>query len=162
MLKILTPNKVITGFVFAPVFYFIASLFIPSWVLREIFNSLSFGVYVMISITWLMSFFIAIKNEGDEGKWRLILGIYVLAFTVTETRVYSFVFNYLGRPDWIGLSPLPGFFSFSYFMAGILILSAVLDEKERPILALKPLLLAIAIGSASAGAVFALGISAVL
>lgn len=162
MVKVITPNRAIALLVFAPIFYYVLTFFIPALVLREVFNSLSFGAYVMITATWLYAFVAALRSGGKEGQWRLILGVFVLALTVTDTRIYNFMYNYLKRPDWLTFSAWPGFWSYSYLLAGLLILSAASDEKDRPIINLIPLILASAIGGAAATMVLMMGVSSFL
>jgi hypothetical protein len=161
MFRIMTPNMAILGVVFAPIFYYIMTHFIPANTLREMFNSLSFGTYVVISATWLMAFFAAIKHGGHEGKWRLILGVFVLALTVTDTRVYNALYNWAGRPPSWANSAWPGFWSYSFFVAGLLILSAAFDEKDGPVVKLLPMMFAAALGGAAAAAGIIYGISSV-
>lgn len=161
MLKLVTPNRAIIGLVFAPIFYFILTFFIPSNTLREVFNSLSFGAYLVISGTWLVAFLAAIKHGGQSGSWRLILGVFVLAMTVTDTRIYNAIYNWLGRPDSLTFSAWPGFWSYSYFVAGTLILSSALDDKDGPVIRLVPMLIAAALGGAAATAALIFGVSAV-
>lgn len=161
MLSIITPNKAVIGVVFAPILYFIITFFVPTITLREVFNSLTFGVYIVISATWAMAFFAAVKHGGQGGKWRLILGIFVLAMTVTNTRIWNAIYNWLERPDWLTFSAWPGFWSYSYFVAGTLILSAAFDDKDGPIVKLVPMLIAAALGGAAAAAALIYGVSAV-
>lgn len=161
MLSIITPNRAVLALVFVPIIYYVISFFVPTTTLREIFNSLSFGAYVVISGTWAMAFVAALKSGGGAGKWRLILGIFALALTVTNTRIYNAIYNGLDRPDWMTLSAWPGFWSLSYFIAGLLILSAAFDEKDGPVVKLLPLLFAAAFGGAATAAALIYGISAV-
>jgi len=154
-----TPNKAIVALILAPVLYFTLALFITNHLLRDIFNSLSFGVAVATWVTWLYAFFDAIRHEGRAGKWRLILGICLTMQTIMITRVYSGLFNYLGRPESWSDGPLPGFFSFSYFLAGALILSAAAEDKEGPIITYLPFLIGMVIGGISAGIVVVSGLS---
>jgi len=124
VLRKLTVNKAIVYAVDAFIIYWILALFIPAFILRDVFNSISFGCAVIITITWLPAAFQAVKNEAKSGEWQLILGITVLWFTVMVQRLYAIAYNYMGQPEsWLH-SPITGFWPYCYMACGLLFLMA--------------------------------------
>lgn len=162
MIRAFSTNKILLFIIFAPISYFIAAIFIPGTILRDVFNSLSFGTAVMIWFTWLYAFIEAVRSEGKAGKWRLILGLCLTMQTVMISRVYSGLFNWYDRPESWALGPFPGFLSFSYFLGGALILSAATEADETPLTNLLPLLIGVGIGGIVAGVIIGMGLSTAL
>lgn len=162
MIKAVTPNKILALIIFAPIFYYLLTFFVSGKDLRDVFNSLSFGTALTIWVTWLWAFIEAVRHGGREGKWRLILGLCLTMQTVMVSRAYSALFNYYGRPESWSEGPFPGFMSFSYFLAGVLILSATAEEKDTPFISYLPLLVGVGIGGIAAGVMIGMGISSTL
>ncbi|WP_018900440.1 hypothetical protein [Rhizobium sp. 2MFCol3.1] len=162
MIRSLTPNRAVVFAVGAFLAYWIASMFVPPLVLRDIFNSLAFGTAVIITITWGPAAFRAVKNGADSGEWLLVLAIFLIWLVVLCQRLYVIAFNWLGRPESWALSPVSGFWPYSYTVAGMLFLSAPGfrdgDLSTRNIWAI---ILAVAIGSLLAGVMIGASISTV-
>jgi len=124
MIRSLTPNRAVVFAVAAFLAYWIASMFVPPLVLRDIFNSLAFGTAVIITITWGPSAYRAVKQNADSGEWQLILAIFLVWFVVLCQRIYVILFNWAGRPEEWAVSSVSGFWPYSYMIAGLLFLSA--------------------------------------
>lgn len=52
MIRTITQNRAVVFAVFAFVAYWVAALFVPSLILRDVFNSLAFGTAIIITFTW--------------------------------------------------------------------------------------------------------------
>jgi hypothetical protein len=162
MVKNLTPNRAVVFAVVSFVAYWLAALFIPPLVLRDVFNSLAFGTSVIITITWGPSAIRAVKENADSGEWQLILAITLVWFVVLCQRTYIIAFNWAGRPEAWSLSAISGFWPYSYLIAGLLFLAApgVKGDgiESRAVWAI---VAAVAIGSLVAGILIGASISTV-
>lgn len=162
MLQALTPNRAVVFIVCGFLFYWLVALFAPPLLLREIFNSLSFGVALIIAITWGPPAWRAVWGDIRGGEWTIILAIFFTWFTVLLSRSYAIAFNWAGRPEEWAHSSLAGFFPYSYLMAGMLLLSApgvTTDGFRRT--AIWAMMAAVAIGSLLAGILIGVNISTV-
>ena len=130
MIKRITPNKAVVFAVSAFVAYWLVAMFVPGPVLREVFNSLSFGAAIIISITWFSAARRAMREGADTGEWQLVLAIFLLFFVLAISRLYAILFNYMDRPDSWAHSPISGFWSYSYLICALLFLSAPGKTKE--------------------------------
>lgn len=159
-MSLITPNRAILFAVGAFILYWIASIFVPAIVLRDVFNSLAFGTAVIITITWMPSAIKAVRENAGSGEWQLILAIFIVWFVVMCQRVYVILFNWHGRPQEWADSAISGFWPYSYLIAGLLFLSApgVHSEgiKARAVWAI---VAAVAIGSLLAGILIGASIS---
>jgi hypothetical protein len=124
MVKNLTPNRAVVFAVLSFVAYWIAAMFVPAVMLRDIFNALAFGAAVIIAITWASSAYRAVRENADSGEWLLILAIFIVWFVVLCQRSYVIAFNWSGRPEVWSASAISGFWPYSYTLAGILFLAA--------------------------------------
>lgn len=124
MIKTITPNRAILFAVGAFVFYWIAALFVPAAILRDVFNALAFGAAVIIAITWAPAAWRGLREGGDTGEWQLILAVFIIWCVVMTQRVYIGLFNYLGRPEGWSTSPITGFWPYSFMIAGSLFIIA--------------------------------------
>jgi hypothetical protein len=160
MIKNVSPNRAILFAVGAFVAYWLAALFVPPLVLRDVFNSLAFGTAIVITVTWMPSAMKAVKENADTGEWQLILAIFVVWFVVLCQRVYTILFNWYDRPDAWANSAVAGFWPYSYMIAGLLFLSAPGVQgdgiKNRSIWAM---ITAVALGSLIAGILIGASIS---
>lgn len=162
MLRAMTPNRAIVFIVDGFILYWLAALFIPADILRDVFNSLCFGIAVIITITWAPSAFKAVKQGASTGDWVLILAIFLVWLTVLEQRVWSIIFNYFDRPmGWLDL-PISGFFPYSYMVAGMLFLAApgIQPEGFRHT-AMWAMIAAASVGSLVAGILIGMNISTI-
>lgn len=158
MIKAISPNRAVAFAVFAPILYYILTLFFSVRVLSNTFNSLSLGVAVVISATYLFSFIEAIRHNASSRPWKLIIAITVLWMTVLAQGIYVAFWGYYGRPDSWSEGVVPGYWRYSYFIAGCFFLLASTEEKEGFVPSFWPLMLAVAIGSMIVGIVLGLGI----
>ena len=160
MIRSLTPNRAIVFAVVAFLAYWIASMFVPALVLRDVFNSLAFGTAIIITITWAPSAFRAVKEGADSGEWQLILAIFIVWFVVLCQRTYVIVFNAYDRPEAWTTSAISGFWPYSYMIAGLLFLSAPGVNGDRiETRAIWAIVAAVAIGSLIAGILIGASIS---
>jgi hypothetical protein len=116
-----------TAFIFAAgafFFYWILALFVPVGLLREIFNSLSFGVAVMVTMTWAPAAWYSLWYGERAGEWQLIIAIFLAFFVLAFQRLYVMAATILGRPEWLVESPVSGFVPYSITVVGILFLVA--------------------------------------
>lgn len=152
MSSMVTPNRAIVFAVGAFVFYWILATFLPATVLRDIFNSLAFGTAIIITFTWFPAAVRAIREEADSGAWQLILGITVIWMVVMFQRIYAIAYNYFNRPQVWAESAVTGFWPYSFFIAGLLFLTAP-GVKEAGIhkRAVFSIVFSIALGSFFAG-----------
>lgn len=152
MIRSLTPNRAVVFAVVAFMMYWIASIFIPPLILRDVFNSLAFGTAIIITITWAPSAIRAVKENADSGEWQLILAIFIVWAVVLCQRIYIILFNAYGRPDAWATSALAGFWPYSYMIAGLLFLSAPGVRGDRiESRAIWAIVAAVAMGSLIAG-----------
>lgn len=160
MIKSLTPNRAIVFAVTAFLAYWIASMFVPALILRDVFNSLAFGTAIIITITWAPSAFRAVKEGADSGEWQLILAIFIVWSVVLCQRTYIIVFNAYDRPDAWSASAISGFWPYSYMIAGLLFLSAPGVNGDRiETRAIWAIVAAVAVGSLIAGILIGASIS---
>ena len=160
MLQVATPNRAIMFAVGAFVAYWIAAMFVPPMVLRDIFNSLAFGTAIIITITWMPSALRAVRENIDTGEWQLIMAIFLVWFIVMCQRVYIIVFNWFGRPESWSDSPISGFWPYSFMIAGLLFLSAPgVEGSALRSQAIWSMVAAVAVGSMIAGILIGTSIS---
>jgi hypothetical protein len=160
MLRALTPNRAVVFVVCGFIAFWIAALFVPTPLLRDVFNSIGFGVALIVTITWGSAAWRAVREGANSGAWQLILSLYLGWMTVLMQRVYAIVFNWEGRPvEWLDW-PISGFWPYSYAVAGLLLLSApgVKADGMRST-ALWSMIAAVAIGSLVAGILIGVNIS---
>lgn len=119
-----TPNRVVVLGVTAVVAYWTTALFLPGYLLRDIFNSLAFGAAMVITLTWMSAAARAVRHGGERGEWRLILGIFLLWSIVALQRSYAIVYNLYDRPESWADSAVTGFWPFMYAISGWLFLSS--------------------------------------
>ena len=127
----LTPNRAVVFAVAAFVVYWIAALFVPPFILRDVFNALAFGAAIMIALTWAPSAYRAVKENMDSGEWQLILAIFLLWFVVLLQRSYAILYNWYDRPESWQNSAIVGFWPYSYAIAGLLFLAAPGVKNDR-------------------------------
>lgn len=118
----LSPNRVVVFSVVAFILYWILALFTPSVVLRDVFNSLAFGAQVIVVLTWGPAAWKAVKENAETGEWLLILAIFYICFVAMCQRLYTILFNFIGRPESWSDSAVTGFWPYSYMIAGLLFL----------------------------------------
>lgn len=160
MIRSLTPNRAVAFAVVAFLAYWIASMFVPPLILRDIFNSLAFGTAIIITITWGPSAFRAVREGADSGEWQLILAIFLVWFVVLCQRVYVITFNWAGRPEPWATSAVAGFWPYSYMIAGLLFLSAPGVKGDTiESRAIWAIVAAVGVGSMVAGIMIGLSIS---
>lgn len=160
MIRSVTPNRAVVFAVFAFLAYWIATMFVPPLVLRDVFNSLAFGAALIITLTWWKSAYQAVRENADSGEWQLILGIFFMWFVALSQRVYIIVFNWYGRPDDWANSAIAGFWPYSYMVAGLLFLSAPgLQGGKFESRALWMIVAAVGVGSLIAGILIGASIS---
>lgn len=162
MIRTITPNRAVVFAVGAFIAYWLAAIFVPSLVLRDIFNSLAFGTAIIITFTRWPSAVRAIKEGAESGEWQLILAIFLVWFVVLAQRIYVITFNWMGRPEAWSEAPIAGFWPYSYMIAGLLFLSApgVTGDKMGS-RAIWSIVMAVAIGSLIAGILIGASISTV-
>jgi len=162
MVRALTPNSAVAFAVFSFVLYWIAALFVPAIILRDVFNALAFGIAVMIVLTWGPSATRAVRQNADSGEWQLILAIFMVWFIVLCQRSYVVIYNWNGQPESWAALPISGFWPYEYVIAGLLFLAApgvkggAIENK-----AIWTIIAAVAIGSLIAGIVIGASISTV-
>lgn len=162
MVRSLTPNRAVVFAVLSFIAYWIAAMFVPPLVLRDVFNSLAFGAAIIITITWGPSAYRAVKENADTGEWQLVLAIFMVWFVVLCQRVYVILYNWYDRPDAWANSAISGFWPYSYALAGLLFLSAPgvkgdgIESK-----AIWTIIAAVALGSLVAGVLIGASISTV-
>lgn len=134
MADFITPNRALVFAVGGFTLYWVLALLIDAIVLRDVFNSLAFAVGLLIVITWAKAAFRAVKYGATRGEWQLILSIFLTWLVATVVRLYSMAFNGFGRPESWVLSPIAGFWPYSFMMAGLLVLAApgVTPEGLKP------------------------------
>lgn len=123
-LSTITPNKAVVVAVGGFLLYWLLAIFVPSSILRDVFNSLAFGAAVIITATWAPTVWHAMHRNSERGSWQLILAIFIVWVVIMCQRVYVIAFNWQGRPDsWVE-GPIGGFWPYSFTMAGLLFLVA--------------------------------------
>ena len=160
MVAPVTPNRALVLSAAAFVAYWIAAVVVPGAVLREMFNALAFGTAVVITITWFSAAARAMRLNAPTGDWLLVLGVFLMWLTVLMQRVYVIAFNWSGRPESWTDSALPGFFPYSFALAGMLFIAAPGVHSDRlGSRTIWAIIAAVALGSALVGFLFGLSIS---
>ncbi|RWX72617.1 hypothetical protein [Mesorhizobium sp. M2A.F.Ca.ET.039.01.1.1] len=160
MVSTITPNRVVLFAVGAFIAYWLAALFVPPLILRDVFNSLAFGSSIIITITWMPSALRAIRENADSGEWQLILAIFLVWFVVMWQRIYVIAFNWYDRPEAWANSAVAGFWPYSYLIAGLLFLAAPgVKSDGLQSRAMWAIIAAVALGSFVAGVLFWASIS---
>jgi hypothetical protein len=160
MVKLISPNRAVVFAVAAFVVYWIAALFVPALILRDIFNALAFGSAVMIVLTWGSAAVSAVRAGAESGEWQLVLAIFLLWFVVLFQRTYAVTFNWYGRPDSWAESPIAGFWPYSYTIAGLLFIAAPgVNGQGIRIRTIWSIIAAVGIGSLIAGFLIGASIS---
>lgn len=129
-----SPNRVVAAAISLFVLYWIAALYVPGVVLRDLFNSLAFGTQLLVVLTWGPSAFRAVKHSASDGAWLLILAVFYISFVAMAQRVYAISYNMMGRPEAWSASAISGFWPYSYMIAGVLFLMSpgVKSDGVRP------------------------------
>lgn len=154
-----SPPRVVAAAIVLFVAYWIAAMFVPAIVLRDLFNSLAFGAQALVVVTWATAAFKSIRNSESDGAWLLILAVFYISFVAMVQRMYVITFNMMGRPEAWSESAISGFWPYSYMIAGVLFLMSpgVKSDGVRP-KAWFTLVGAGAVGGFLAGVMFALQI----
>jgi hypothetical protein len=108
--------------------YFFASIFIGA---EEVRNFIDYGVLIvtgMFLASWLPTVIEAYKNGGIERKYRLALGLALLAAGLLGQRVWIIIVNQIGIYDWVSRDMVSGFVG-SWLTAGMLLCLSI-DAKE--------------------------------
>lgn len=160
MVNLITPNRAVAFAVGGLAFYVVLAITFSPIVLRDVFNSLSFAVGLLIVITWFKAAWHAVREGADSGEWQLILAIFIVWSVATMARMYSIVFNWMGRPEAWAQSALSGFWPYAFMMAGLLFLAApgVTQDGLRP-QAVWTMVLAVGLGGLIAGILIGASIS---
>lgn len=146
---------------FAFCLYWTLAVIFPAQVIRDIANAFTLSIAFIIVATWATSTIRAIREGASNGAWQLIMGITLVWFVILAQRLYAIAFNWFGRPmSWLD-SPITGFWPYSFFIAGILFLSAPglqVDGKLKR-RAIASMLIAVGLGCFIAGTLFGASIS---
>lgn len=163
MIQTVSPNKLLASFVGMIVFYYVLSIFVDPIDLRDTFNSLQFGVSLVVVLTWFRGTVKAVRDNSSDGAWILVLAIFSLNFTAFGSRIYAMLYNWYGRPDAWAESAIPGFIAYCYMICcGMFLVSpGVKGDGVRP-RAWWALLAAGTIGGVAAGILIGLSISTVV
>lgn len=109
--------------------YFFSSVFVgPS----EIKNIVDFGVLAiagMFLASWIPTTLEALKSGGAERKYRLALGLALLAAGLLGQRVWVIIINQIGLHPWISREMVSGFVA-SWLAAGMLLCLSI-DAKQE-------------------------------
>lgn len=162
MVTMFTPNRAVLFAVGAFVAYWILAIFIPTPILRDVFNALAWGAALMITITWGSAAFKAVRENADTGEWQLILGVFLVWFVVFCNLIYVAAYNWHGQPDAWRTSPISGFWPYSYMIAAFLFLAAPgVKSDGMAKRSLWPIVGAVFIGGLAAGIMIGTSISTV-
>lgn len=116
---------ILTWIVASTAAYWIASLFLPTDLLREVFYMTSVAVMIVVAITWGKTALRNLWYNDTSGPGMLILAVFLMAVVVVESRLLALLNYYGGRPAWLWDSPVFGFVAFQITAVGILKLTAV-------------------------------------
>lgn len=132
--------------------YWIIALIVPVDLLKELFNSLSLGVAIMVALTWAPAAWHSIRHGNRAGEWQLVIAIFLSFCVLAFQRLYVMTASILNRPDWLINSPVAGFVPYSITVVGLLYLVAPGVYKGAPRGRYWwHILFAVAIGSLTAG-----------
>lgn len=127
MMRQITKNEALYFAVGGPILFWLLASFADPQILRNLFNALSLGVCVMVTVVWFVPMLEEIRqrgNESDAGGWVIVLGVFNWAFTLAWQRVYAIVALGMGRPPWLVDSAIAAFVPFSIMWGGFLFLLA--------------------------------------
>lgn len=109
--------------------YFFASFFIGA---EQVRNVIDYGVLIVSGIflaSWLPTVIEAYKSGGIERKYRLALGLALLAAGLMGQRVWIIIVNQIGIQDWVSRDMVSGFIG-SWLAAGVLLCLSI-DAKQE-------------------------------
>lgn len=121
-------------------------------VAKLILDSLVLGVAVVISWSWSSAAWEAASNGGRDASDRILLTIWLAWTTLAIQRIYVITVTALGRPDWLTSSIWPGEITTLIFVAGMYAIFAPVTGDKVPRREIINTIIAVAIGSAMAGA----------
>jgi hypothetical protein len=129
-----SPNRVIASAIVLFVAYWIAAIFVPAMVLRDVSNSLTFGLQTLVVITWWSAARRAIRNSANDGAWVLVLAVWFISFVALLQRIYAITFNWMGQPEAWQQSAIAGFWPYSFGVAAALFLvsPAIKSDGVKP------------------------------
>lgn len=104
--------------------YFVLAVFIEPLLLRDIFNNMALGVAIMVALTWAPAAFRAFREGADEGKWQLVVAVFLTFCVIIFQRTYAIAVIWFNRPPWLVESAIAGFIPYSITLVGMLFLSA--------------------------------------
>jgi hypothetical protein len=109
--------------------YFFASFFIGA---EQVRNVIDYGVLIVSGIflaSWLPTVIEAYKSGGIEKKYRLALGLALLAAGLMGQRAWIIIVNQVGIENWVSKDLVSGFVG-SWLAAGILLCLSI-DAKQE-------------------------------
>lgn len=96
-------------------------------------DSLTLGVGVVISWTWLSAAIGAIKDGIQKPTSKIILTIWLTFNVLILQRLYVLVWNLVGQPDWMQNSPISGVITTLLFIAGMYaVIAPTQDDDNTP------------------------------
>lgn len=112
--------------------YWLMAAVVPAAQLRELFNALSFGVAIMVMVTWAPAAYHAFTVGAHEGEWQLVIAVFLAFAVLAFQRLYAIVMFTLDDPEWILKSYIPGFIAYSVMLVGMLFLVAPSVHNASP------------------------------
>lgn len=123
-MKAITSNRAAWTAFASLAFYWVLAAIVPTPILREVFNSLSLGVALMVVITWFPATARAFRHGAGGGEGQLVIAIFLAFAVLTFQRVYVIVLNTMANPQWLRDSSISGFVPYLITIVGILFLIA--------------------------------------
>lgn len=123
----LTKYEALLFTVVGPAFFWILAIFVDPILLKNLFDSLALGVFILVAYVWFWPMMEELRSRGresDAGGWVIVLGVFYWAFTLAWQRVYAIAAVYLNRPHWMIYGTLAAFIPFSLMWGGFLFLLA--------------------------------------
>lgn len=120
----ITPNAA-SWFAFVGfTFYWALVAIVPIDIVKGLFNNLSFGVAVMVVITWFPAAWKCFREGTSEGEWMLVIAIFLAFLVLSYQRVIVILLAILDRPVWLVDGPLTTFIPYSITLIGLMFLLA--------------------------------------
>jgi hypothetical protein len=85
---------------------------------KIVMDSLVIGSAVTIFITWAHGAIVSLRSGVRDGAGNILLAVWIVWTVILLYFVYVQFYTYLGRPDWLRLSPVGGLLSAMFFLAG--------------------------------------------
>ncbi|CAN7329186.1 hypothetical protein LJR231_001801 [Phyllobacterium sp. LjRoot231] len=132
-MKRITSNIAILYAIGGAAIYLIGWLAFPYETVKVLIDGATFGVMLMVTITWSPAAYAAIRDGAREGWMQAVVAVWLVATALLIQRTLILFLTWLHRPDWLVTSPIAGLVAYMLMVAGLIFLvSPGLSDGEVP------------------------------